>query len=71
LAKVEDGGQPPPVVGGALVGGEDVGALPTRLSCHCWLLPPQSSYWTTLPPSAVEAFWTSTALPLLRLMSRT
>ena len=34
-------------------------------------LPPQSVNCTTLAPSAVEAFSTSTALPLLRLISRT
>ncbi|MDQ1032870.1 hypothetical protein QF035_010452 [Streptomyces umbrinus] len=43
----------------------------TRISCHCWLAPPQSVNCTILAPSAVEAFCTSTALPLLRLISRT
>lgn len=43
--------------------------LSTRTSCHCWLAPPQSVNCTTLAPSAVEAFWTSTALPLPRLTS--
>ncbi len=54
-------------------GGGVVGLLPpsTRTSCHCWLLPFQSSYCTMLPPSAVEAPCTSTALLLLRLMNRT
>src|SRR6478609_1364341 len=44
---------------------------PTRTSCHCWLAPPQLVYCTMLPPSAVEAPWTSRALPLLRLISVT
>src|SRR5687768_944444 len=53
------------------VDGVGVTAPPTRTSCHCWLVPPQSPYCTTLPPSAVEAPCTSTALPLFRLISRT
>ena len=28
---------------------------PSRTSCHCWLAPFQSPYWTTAAPSAVEA----------------
>jgi hypothetical protein len=44
---------------------------PTGMSCHCWLVPPWSSYWTMLAPSAVEAFWTSSALLLCREMNRT
>src|SRR5688572_10132429 len=47
------------------------GSLPTGTSCHCWLSPPQSSYWTMPALSAVEAPWTSRALLLLRLISRT
>jgi hypothetical protein len=45
--------------------------VPTWTSCHCWLAPPQSEYWTTLAPSDVDAPCTSTALPLFRLISRT
>jgi hypothetical protein len=58
--------------GGGVVGGV-VGLPPpsTRTSCHCWLLPPQSSYCTMLPPSAVEAPCTSTTLLLFRLINRT
>src|SRR3954449_9319051 len=53
-------------------GGGGVGVdVPTGTSCHCWLVPFQSAYWTMLPPSAVEAPCTSSALPLLRLISRT
>ncbi len=57
---------------GSVVGGV-VGVVPppTWTSCHCWLAPPQSSYWTMFAPSAVDAPWTSTALPLLRLTSVT
>src|SRR3954452_550490 len=53
-------------------GGGVVGVVPpTRTSCHCWLVPFQSLYWTMLAPSAVEAPCTSRALPLLRLISCT
>jgi hypothetical protein len=55
----------------ALDGGVVGVPAPMGTSCHCWLLPPQSVNWTMLAPSAVDAFWTSSALPLLRLMSRT
>jgi hypothetical protein len=41
------------------------------MNCHCWLLPPQSSYCTTFAPSAVEAPCTSSALLLCRLINRT
>src|SRR5665647_728027 len=44
---------------------------PMRTSCHCWLVPFQLEYCTMFPPSAVEAFWTSRALLLLRLISVT
>lgn len=44
---------------------------PTTISCHCWLLAEVSVFCTILAASAVEAFWTSAALPLLRLTSRT
>jgi hypothetical protein len=54
-----DGSAPPPL------------PLSTRTSRHCWLAPPRSAYCTTLAPSALEAFRTSTALPLLRLTRRT
>ena len=47
------------------------GLSPTRTSCHCWFAPFQSSYWTMLPPSAVEAFCTSITLFEFRLISRT
>ena len=60
--------------GGGVVGGGVVGLPPppsTRTSCHCWLAPFQSSYWTMFPPSAVEAPCTSTTLLLWRLISRT
>ena len=55
------------------LGGGVVGLPPpsTRTSCHCWLAPFQSSYWTMFPPSAVEAPCTSTTLLLLRLINRT
>ncbi|MCF0095424.1 hypothetical protein B0E54_04283 [Micromonospora sp. MH99] len=59
--------------GGGVVGGGVVGLPPpsTRTSCHCWLVPFQSSYCTMLPPSAVDAPCTSIALLLLRLINRT
>src|SRR5689334_3184078 len=44
---------------------------PAGTSCHCWLAPPQSRYCTTRAPSCLEAPWTSTAMPLKRLISRT
>ncbi len=44
---------------------------PTRARSHCWLVPFQLLYCTTFPPSAVDAPWTSSALPLWRLISAT
>src|SRR3954447_13401175 len=40
-------------------------------SCHCWLAPFASPYWTTAAPSAVDEPVTSTVLLLLRLISLT
>ena len=73
LHRYDDGREHDPPVGVGV--GVDVGvgvvglAPPSRTSCHCWLVPFQSEYWTMLAPSAVEAPCTSTALPLLRAIS--
>ena len=64
-----DGSAHPPGEVGVGVGVVVGSPPPTRTSCHCWLPPFQSAYCTTFAPSAVDAPWISTALPLWRAMS--
>src|SRR5690242_675805 len=63
---------PPGVVGvGVLPELPVLSMLPAGTSFHSWLAPPLSLFWATRPPSALEPFWTSTAMPLKRLIRRT
>jgi hypothetical protein len=64
---------PQPSDGGG--GGGGAGGLgvpePSDTSCHCWLVELASVHWMTGAASAVDRPLTSSALPLLRLSTRT
>src|SRR4051812_39800368 len=69
LQRYVDGSEQVPPVGPVV--GPVVGVEPTGTSCHCWLEPPWSLFCTTRAPSVVAEPWTASALPLVRLISRT